>query len=59
MGQLLLKIFAIFWAVWIAWYLTGGPLRNDGNSPYVQYDQNGQIIHVGTTTKNTPTETGK
>jgi len=35
MGTFLLKGFAIFWAIWIAWYLTGGPLRDDKTNPFV------------------------
>jgi hypothetical protein len=51
MGGLLLKIFAVFWAIWIAWYLTGGPLRNDGTTLFVQYNQDGTTSPVGTSTK--------
>ncbi len=47
----LLKAFAIFWAIWIIWYITGGPLRNDGTTLFVQYGPNGQIIPVGTSTQ--------
>ena len=47
----LVKIFAIFWAVWILWYLTGGPLRDDKTRPFVGFDESGTIQRVGTTTK--------
>jgi hypothetical protein len=50
MGGFLLKFFAIFWAIWIAWYLTGGPLRNDGTSAFVRFDENGKMVSVGTST---------
>ncbi len=47
----LLKAFAIFWAIWIAWYITGGPLRDEGTTLFVQYGADGKIIPVGTSTK--------
>jgi hypothetical protein len=43
-----LKIFAVFWAIWIFWYLTGGPLRDDKTHPYVGFDKQGAIVPVGT-----------
>jgi hypothetical protein len=46
----LLKFFAIFWAIWIAWYITGGPLRDEGTSLFVKYGPNGQVISTGSTT---------
>ena len=46
----LLKIFAIFSAVWILWYLTGGPLRDDKTHPYVGFDKNGAIVPMSTST---------
>ncbi len=48
---LLVKIFVIFWTVWIIWYLTGGPLRDDKTKPYVGFTEEGKIIPMGTTTK--------
>ncbi len=32
---LFLKIFIGFWIIWIIWYVTGGPLRDDKTKPYV------------------------
>jgi hypothetical protein len=46
----LLKFFAIFWAVWIIWYLTGGPLRDDTSKPYIGFDKSGQLTPMGTST---------
>ena len=43
-----LKFFAIFWAIWIAWYITGGPLRDDGTTLFVQ---TGVTTQISTTTK--------
>jgi hypothetical protein len=45
----LVKAFAIFWAIWIIWYITGGPLRDD-KTLFVRYGPNGQVIPVGTST---------
>jgi hypothetical protein len=39
MGTLFLKIFVGFWAIWIAWYLTGGPLRDDKTHPYIDFSK--------------------
>jgi hypothetical protein len=47
----LLKIFAGFWVLWILWYITGGPLRDDKTKPFVRLNESGQIEAVGTTTK--------
>lgn len=44
----LLKIFFGFWAIWIIWYITGGPLRDDKTKPYVQFNESGQLENVGT-----------
>ncbi len=33
-----LKLFVGFWIIWIIWYITGGPLRDDRTKPYVQYN---------------------
>jgi hypothetical protein len=45
-----LKFFGIFWAVWIIWYMTGGPLRDDASKKYVGIGANGSIETFGTTT---------
>jgi hypothetical protein len=47
----LIKIFTIFWAVWIIWYLTGGPLRDDKTKPYIGFDKTGQLTPLGTSTQ--------
>jgi hypothetical protein len=47
----LIKIFAIFWAIWILWYVTGGPLRDDATKKYVGVGQDGSLHTFGTTTK--------
>ena len=43
-----LKIFVGFWIIWIIWYITGGPLRDDKTKPYVQLNGSGQLETVGT-----------
>ena len=45
----LLKAFAIFWAIWILWYLTGGPLRDDKSRPYIGPNETGQLETFSTT----------
>lgn len=37
------KGFAIFWIIFLIWYLTGGPQRvtNGNNSPTTTFDSNG------------------
>jgi len=45
-----LKIFIGFWVIWIIWYVTGGPLRDDKTKPFVRYNESGQLESVGTTT---------
>lgn len=47
---ILVKILAIFWAVWIIWYLTGGPLRDDKTKPYIGFDKSGMLVPMGTST---------
>lgn len=47
---LFLKIFIGFWLIWILWYITGGPLRDDVTKPYVRFNENGQLENVGTST---------
>ncbi len=46
----LLKIFIGFWSIWIIWYITGGPLRDDKTKPYVHFNESGELETVGTTT---------
>lgn len=41
-------IFAGFWVIWILWYLTGGPLRDDRTKPFVGIGSSGQIETSGT-----------
>lgn len=43
----LLKIFAGFWVIWIIWYITGGPLRDDKTKPFVRFNDAGQVETVG------------
>lgn len=45
--ETLFKIFAGFWLIWIIWYLTGGPLRDDTTKPFVELNQAGQIENTG------------
>lgn len=47
----LIKIFALFWAIWIIWYLTGGPLRDDKTKPYIGFSESGAIESIGKDTK--------
>jgi hypothetical protein len=55
MGAFLIKVFAGFWIIWILWYLTGGPLRDDKTKPYTGIGQDGQIQSLSsTTTKQKP-----
>lgn len=44
----LLKIFIGFWIVWILWYITGGPLRDDKTKPFVRFNESGGLETVGT-----------
>jgi hypothetical protein len=46
----LLKIFLGFWAIWLLWYVTGGPLRDDKTKPFVNFSKEGQLQASGTTT---------
>lgn len=48
--KLFLKVFVGFWAIWILWYVTGGPLRDDKTHPYVRVNDNGQLESSGTST---------
>lgn len=29
------KIFVGFWIIWIIWYMTGGPLRDEKTKPFI------------------------
>lgn len=44
------KVFVGFWLIWILWYLTGGPLRDDKNRPYIGPNDEGELQTFGTTT---------
>jgi hypothetical protein len=44
------KIIVIFWSIWIIWYLTGGPLRDDKNKKYIGPAPSGELEYFGTTT---------
>lgn len=46
--EILLKIFVGFWIIWIIWYITGGPLRDDKTKPYVKFNESGALETVGT-----------
>jgi hypothetical protein len=47
---LFIKIFVGFWLVWILWYLTGGPLRDDKSKPFIGPDETGRLQLYGTST---------
>jgi hypothetical protein len=48
----LFKLFVGFWVVWLLWYVTGGPLRDDKTKPYIGPNgSTGQLETFGTTTK--------
>lgn len=42
-----LKIFFGFWIIWILWYVTGGPLRDDKTKPFVRLNESGQLESAG------------
>ncbi len=44
--ELFLKIFVGFWAIWLLWYVTGGPLRDDKTKPYIRA-VGGQLEKIG------------
>jgi hypothetical protein len=48
------KFFVGFWIVWILWYITGGPLRDDKSKPYIGFNKNGELEKFGTSTKPLP-----
>jgi hypothetical protein len=35
---LFLKVFIGFWIIWILWYVTGGPLRDESSKPVIHND---------------------
>ncbi len=41
------KVFFGFWLIWILWYVTGGPLRDDKNKPFVRPAQGGGLETFG------------
>ena len=45
--SLFLKIFAGFWVLFILWYITGGPLRDDTTKPYVKFNEAGGLETAG------------
>lgn len=47
-----LKFFFGFWVIWILWYITGGPIRDDKTKPYIGFTKDGKLENFGTTTKN-------
>jgi hypothetical protein len=49
MGAFLIKVFVGFWVIWLLWYLTGGPLRDDKSRPYVGISKDGQIESLSST----------
>jgi hypothetical protein len=51
MAGFIFKGFAIFWGIWLLWYITGGPLRDNKTKPFVGFSESGEIQHVGTSTK--------
>ncbi len=46
----ILKIFFGFWVIWILWYLTGGPLRDDKTKPFIGPNEAGQLETFGSST---------
>jgi hypothetical protein len=49
MGMFFLKIFVGFWIIWILWYITGGPLRDDKSKPFVGITASGTIERTAPT----------
>lgn len=43
-----LKIFLGFSIIWMIWYMTGGPLRDDRNKPFIGVTQDGGLETFGT-----------
>jgi hypothetical protein len=46
---LFMKAFGIFWIIFLIWYLTGGPLRDDKTKKYVGPSDTGLLITSSTT----------
>jgi hypothetical protein len=46
----LLKIFFGFWIIWLLWYVTGGPLRDDKSRPFIGFNSTGQLETFGSST---------
>lgn len=44
------KIFFGFWIVWLLWYITGGPLRDDKTKPFIGPNEQGTLVEFGTST---------
>lgn len=42
------KIFFGFWLLWILWYMTGGPYRDDKTKPFIGVTKNGGLQTFGT-----------
>lgn len=50
-GGFFLKVFVGFWLLWILWYITGGPMRDDKAKPFIRPNpETGALEEVGTTT---------
>jgi hypothetical protein len=45
----LLKVIIIFWLIFLVWYLTGGPLRDDKTKKYVGPTASGELLISSTT----------
>ncbi len=45
---LFFKLFFGFWTIWILWYVTGGPLRDDASRPYIGLTEDGTLKSFGT-----------
>lgn len=46
--ELFLKIFFGFWLLWVIWYMTGGPLRDEKSKPFIGVTQDGGLKTFGT-----------
>lgn len=38
--------FAVFWFVWLIWYITGGPLRTTNKYPLVKFQSSKGYIYA-------------
>ena len=46
---LFIKVFVGFWLLWILWYVSGGPLRDDTSKPYIGPNkETGELETFGT-----------